>query len=60
MSDCSRNSRELQGLGKRGEHLGQPKCQSMSRRIQAPNITPGSVRVWEIQIAWATYSRDCA
>jgi 6-pyruvoyltetrahydropterin/6-carboxytetrahydropterin synthase len=60
MNDRARNSRELQGLNGSGEHFGRPRCEAMLRRIQAPNIAPVSVRVWEIEIAWAAYRRDCA
>lgn len=60
MNDCASNSRELQGLNASGEHFGRPTCEAMLKRIQAPNMTPVSVRVWEIEIAWGAYRRDCA
>lgn len=60
MNDRARNSRAFQGQNASGELFGLPRCEAMLRRIQARNMTPVSVRVWEIEIAWAAYRRDCA
>lgn len=56
--DKSLNDRpEFQGLNPSIEHLSRIFCDRMSQRIQATNITSVTVKIWENEIAWASFRR---
>jgi 6-pyruvoyltetrahydropterin/6-carboxytetrahydropterin synthase len=46
---------EFQGLNPSIEHLSRIICQALSARIQAINVTSLRVKLWENEIAWASY-----
>ena len=46
---------ELAGLNPSIEHFSRILCQALSERIQAPNIHAFTVKLWENEIAWASY-----
>lgn len=47
---------EFDGLNPSIELFSRILCEAMSERISADNITAVTVRVWENDIAWASYS----
>lgn len=49
---------EFEGLNPSIEHFSRILCTALSEGIQAPNITAVTVRVWENDIAWASYRRE--
>lgn len=51
---------EFAGLNPSIEHFSRLICHALSERIQAPNITAVTVRIWENEIAWAAYRRERA
>ena len=54
--DQSLNDRpEFAGLNPSIEHFARILCQALSDRINAPNISALTVRIWENDIAWASY-----
>lgn len=46
---------EFQGLNPSLEHFCRIIAQSLSAHIRAPNVRALTVRLWENQIAWASY-----
>jgi 6-pyruvoyltetrahydropterin/6-carboxytetrahydropterin synthase len=46
---------EFAGLNPSIEHFSRILCQVLSARIQAPNLSAITVKLWENQIAWAAY-----
>lgn len=46
---------EFAGLNPSIEHFARILCQALSDRINAPNISALTVRIWENDIAWASY-----
>jgi 6-pyruvoyltetrahydropterin/6-carboxytetrahydropterin synthase len=48
---------ELQGLNPSIEHLSRVFCDRISQRIQTPSITAVTVKIWENEIAWASFRR---
>lgn len=46
---------EFSGLNPSIEHFSRILCESLSTRILAPNLSALTVRLWENQIAWASY-----
>ncbi len=46
---------EFSGLNPSIERFAHRLCQSLSERIQAQNISAVQVKVWENEIAWASY-----
>lgn len=46
---------EFAGLNPSIEHFARTLCQALSDRINAPNISALTVRIWENDIAWASY-----
>ena len=47
---------EFDGLNPSIELFSRILCEAMSERISADNITAVTVRMWENDIAWASYS----
>jgi 6-pyruvoyltetrahydropterin/6-carboxytetrahydropterin synthase len=43
------------GLNPSIEHFSRILCQQLLNRIQAANITALTVKIWENEIAWASY-----
>ncbi len=43
------------GLNPSIEHFSRILCEALAGRIAAPNIATYSVRLWENEIAWASY-----
>ncbi len=46
---------EFKGLNPSIEHFSRILCQALARQLQAPNIQSIIVRLWENEIAWASY-----
>lgn len=46
---------EFAGLNPSIEHFSRILCQQFSQRIQAANISRLTVKLWENEIAWASY-----
>jgi 6-pyruvoyltetrahydropterin/6-carboxytetrahydropterin synthase len=46
---------EFAGLNPSIEHFARILCQALSDRIRAANLTAITVRLWENQIAWASF-----
>jgi len=49
---------EFKDLNPSIEHFSRILCTALSEGIQAPNITAVTVRIWENDIAWASYRRE--
>jgi len=49
---------EFKDLNPSIEHFSRILCIALSQSIQAPNITAVTVRIWENDIAWASYRRE--
>ena len=46
---------EFDGLNPSIEHFTRIFCEALSERIQAPNIGMVTIKIWENDIAWASY-----
>jgi 6-pyruvoyltetrahydropterin/6-carboxytetrahydropterin synthase len=46
---------EFQGINPSIEHFSRILCQALSTRIQALNVASLTVKLWENEIAWASY-----
>ncbi len=46
---------EFAGLNPSIEHFSRILCQTLEKRIKAPNISAVTVVIWENDIAWASY-----
>lgn len=46
---------EFSGLNPSIEHFSRIFCDRLAEHIQAPNISAVAVRIWENDIAWASY-----
>lgn len=46
---------EFEGLNPSIEHFSRIFCQAMSERINAPNLSALTIKIWENDIAWASY-----
>ncbi len=46
---------EFEGLNPSIEHFSRIFCQALAERIQAPNLSSICVKIWENDIAWASY-----
>jgi 6-pyruvoyltetrahydropterin/6-carboxytetrahydropterin synthase len=46
---------EFAGLNPSIEHFARIFCQAMNGRVHAPNIGAITIRMWENDIAWASY-----
>ena len=54
--DCTLNELpEFRGLNPSIEHFCRILAEALSARLQAPNITALTARLWENEIAWAAY-----
>lgn len=51
---------EFSGLNPSLEHFSRILCQRIAGQIQAPNLRLVSVRLWENEIAWASYQVACS
>ena len=49
---------EFAGLNPSIEHFCRILCQALSAHIQAENIRAVTVKLWENEIAWASYRQD--
>jgi len=49
---------EFEGLNPSIEHFSRIFCQALSDRIQAPNLSIITLKIWENEIAWAAYRQD--
>ncbi|AFM25659.1 6-pyruvoyl trahydropterin synthase family protein [Desulfomonile tiedjei] len=49
---------EFQGLNPSIEHLSRIFCDTFSSRISAKNITVITVKIWENEIAWASFRKE--
>ena len=52
------NLAEFNDLNPSIEHFSRILCAALAERIQAANITAVTVRIWENDIAWASYRRE--
>lgn len=52
------NLAEFNDLNPSIEHFSRILCVALAERIQAANITAVTVRIWENDIAWASYRRE--
>jgi 6-pyruvoyltetrahydropterin/6-carboxytetrahydropterin synthase len=48
---------EFEGLNPSIEHFARILCQSLAREVRAPNVRAVAVKIWENEIAWATYRK---
>ncbi|MBK7917390.1 MAG: 6-carboxytetrahydropterin synthase [Chloroflexi bacterium] len=48
---------EFAGLNPSIEHFSRIFCQAMTGRIQAPNLNRMIIKIWENDIAWASYEQ---
>jgi 6-pyruvoyltetrahydropterin/6-carboxytetrahydropterin synthase len=46
---------EFDGLNPSIEHFARIFCQALLDRIQAPNLSAITLKIWENEIAWAAY-----
>jgi 6-pyruvoyltetrahydropterin/6-carboxytetrahydropterin synthase len=49
---------EFKDLNPSIERLSKLFCEALSERVHAPNISAVTVKIWENQIAWASYRRE--
>jgi 6-pyruvoyltetrahydropterin/6-carboxytetrahydropterin synthase len=49
---------EFEGLNPSLEHFARVFCQALSSRIQAPNLSAITTRIWEDESAWASYRQE--
>jgi 6-pyruvoyltetrahydropterin/6-carboxytetrahydropterin synthase len=49
---------EFAGLNPSIEHFARIFCESLADRITAPTLKGIGVKIWEAEIAWASYHRD--
>ena len=49
---------EFAGLNPSIEHFARIFCESLASRIKAPTLTSIGVKIWEAEIAWASYRKD--
>ena len=49
------NLPEFAGLNPSIEHFCRIFCQALAQRITAPNLTAITLKIWENDIAWASY-----
>jgi 6-pyruvoyltetrahydropterin/6-carboxytetrahydropterin synthase len=49
---------EFKGLNPSIEHFSRILSQALVERIQAPNLTAVTVKLWENDIAWAAYRQE--
>ncbi len=49
---------EFKDLNPSIERLSKVFCEALYERVDAPNISAVTVKIWENQIAWASYRRE--
>ena len=49
---------EFKDLNPSIERLSKLFCEALSERVHAPNIIAVTIKIWENQIAWASYRRE--
>ena len=49
---------EFEGLNPSIERFARIFCQALSGRIQAPNLSAITLKMWENEIAWAAYRQE--
>ena len=49
---------EFEGLNPSLEHFARIFCQALSNRIQSPNLSAITVRMWEDERTWAAYRQE--
>ena len=49
---------EFDGLNPSIEHFSRIMCNALVERIQAPNLSAVTVKIWENDIAWASYRQE--
>ena len=49
---------EFEGLNPSIERFARIFCQALSSRIQAPNLSGITLKMWENEIAWAAYQEE--
>jgi 6-pyruvoyltetrahydropterin/6-carboxytetrahydropterin synthase len=49
---------EFDGLNPSIEHFSRILCQALAERIQAPNLNAITIKIWENDIAWASYKQE--
>ena len=49
---------EFAGLNPSIEHFSRIFCHSMKKRIHAPNLSAMTIKIWENDIAWASYRQE--
>lgn len=52
------NLPEFDGLNPSIEHFSRIFCHRLVERIQAPTLTAVTVKLWENEIAWASYRQE--
>ncbi len=48
---------EFEGLNPSIEHFSRIFCKAMAERITAPNLSAMTIKIWENDIAWASYRK---
>jgi 6-pyruvoyltetrahydropterin/6-carboxytetrahydropterin synthase len=51
---------EFEGLNPSIEHFARIICRMLRQRLRATNLQAISVKIWETDIAWASYREDMA
>lgn len=49
---------EFTGLNPSIEHFALIFCESLASRIKAPTLTAMEVKIWEAEIAWASFRQE--
>ena len=49
---------EFKGLNPSIEHFSRIFCDAISQRIEAPNVSAITTRIWEEETAWASYRME--
>lgn len=49
---------EFAGLNPSIEHFCRIVCETLAQKLQASNLQAITVKIWENQIAWASYRRE--
>jgi len=49
---------DFDGLNPSLEHFARIFCKALSSRIESPNLTAITIRMWEDETAWAAYRQE--
>jgi 6-pyruvoyltetrahydropterin/6-carboxytetrahydropterin synthase len=49
---------EFEGLNPSLEHFARIFCQALSSRIESPNLSAITVKMWEDESAWAAFRQE--